>query len=110
MKPFILFLIFILPFGCVNNQPDKINVQITDFSIEKEFVLKPIQNKSYVSAYFKIKGFSNDTIKIDAIRKLELIGNFDTILRSDYYGDYNIKIKFSPYKANKGNVKISGTL
>lgn len=110
MKKFIYVLIFILMVSCVDNQPDKINVHINNFSEQQEFVLQPVQNKSYVTAYIKIKGFANDTVKIDAIRTLELIGKFDTIIRTDYYGGHDIKINFNPYKATSGEIRLTGTL
>jgi len=82
--------------------------KITDYTKQRIDTLVPNNNKTYVSFVIKVKGYSNDTIKIKQVgyNDLNLIGDIGTIYRRDYYGTENVICIFDPYKATKGKLEI----
>ena len=85
---------------------------ITDFSKTRIDTLQPNKWKiaspihNYSTAFVKLKGFSNDTIKLEGISNLVLFGNIDTIAKMDYYGTHEVICVFRPYKATEGRLEI----
>lgn len=111
MKRFtILIIIGFVFFSCNNKDYRKFTV--VDFSKKRIDTLIPYKNKTYVSFVIKVKGYTNDTVKIKRIGYFDIIlsGQLDTIINYDYYGSHNIKCVFDPYKATEGKLKIEYSL
>ena len=105
----IVFFGLMLIFSCASKQgKDYKKFIIRDFSKKRIDTLKPYQNKTYYAYYIKVKGHSNDSIKIQ--RKghydINLSGKIDTLINGDYYGAKEIIWTFAPYKATKGKLEI----
>lgn len=85
---------------------------VTDFSKVRVDTLVPYKNKTYVSFIIKVKGFSDDTIKIkrDGYYDIKFSGEVDTLLNSDYYGTHDVICIFDPYKATEGELEIEYSL
>ncbi len=108
MKNRILIL-FVLILSCINKQNnDYLKFTILDFSKKRTDTLIPFESKSYNSFYIKVKGFSNDSIKIQRKGYYDIIlsGKIDTLINGDYYGTENIIWTFEPYKGTKGKLEI----
>ena len=102
------FLFVLIICSCSKNTTDYKKIVITDFSTIRLDTLKPKKNKTYFSYFIKVKGVSNDTIKISrkGFYEIKLTGKIDTIINGDYYGDYEVIWIFNPYKSIKGNIEI----
>ena len=98
------FLFVLIICSCSKNTTDYKKIVITDFSTIRLDTLKPKKNKTYFSYFIKVKGFSNDTIKISRkdFYDIKLTGNIDTIIN----GDNEVIWIFNPYKSIKGNIEI----
>ncbi|MES2812733.1 MAG: hypothetical protein V4670_09715 [Bacteroidota bacterium] len=84
----------------------KEEIFILEKNIDKPQIFKYPVDKKKTYTWYKIivKGRVNDTIKINHYK---LKGEIDTVFRCDYYGgDDNIYLKYIPYRATKGNLKI----
>ncbi len=109
MKRYIIMFIYLTLISC---NRDSRKFTITDFSKMRTDTLQPYKWKivspihNYSSAFVKLKGFSNDTIKLEGISNLVLIGNIDTIAKMDYYGTQEVICVFRPYKATEGRLEI----
>lgn len=104
MKKLLLIFVFLVISSC--DREDRKSFTITDFSKKRIDTLKPIEGESYFKSYFKIKGYVNDTIKVNWLSENGLVGEIDTIVKSDYYGGHNVVIEFDPYKATEGKIYI----
>ncbi len=111
MKCFFILIILFFS-SCCYEKNDTRTFEVLDFSKERIDTLIPLNNKSYVSYFIKVKGFSNDTIlfKSNYFYDIKLSGEIDTIISGDYYGKDTIIISFKPYKAINGNLKIKYSL
>ncbi|CAM4254270.1 hypothetical protein [Gillisia hiemivivida] len=98
----------------MRDSTDKKEVTIDNF--DKKFIdsLIPNPDENYSVFYAKIKGYSNDKIRLSISPvKIEnpesyyyFIGDFEEEVRLDYYGESNKYISFDPYKATQGKVKL----
>jgi hypothetical protein len=111
MKKFTILIIIGFVFISCNNK-DYRKFTVVDFSKKRIDTLIPYKNKTYVSFVIKVKGYTNDTVKIKRIGffDIKLSGQLDTIINYDYYGSHNIKCVFDPYKATEGKLKIEYSL
>ncbi len=89
---------------------DQARLSITDFSKKRINTLVPYNYKTYATSLVKVKGCTNDTIKIRGIFSMNLSGKIDTIVSRDYYGTHNIRCIFDPYKATEGELIIEYSL
>ena len=94
---------------------DKVNMTILDFSKTEEIILEPYKFKPYAMFKLRVKGYSNDTIRINynlyGNTNFLLCGKVDKLLVStDYYGEGLVKLIFDPYKATKGSIEIDADL
>ena len=70
--------------------------------------------KNYSVFYAKIKGHSNDSIRLNISsdknedRKFDyyFIGDFEEEIRIDYFGESKKYIKLDPYKATDGKLEL----
>lgn len=74
-------------------------------------MLKPYSLKPYAMLKIKIKGFTNDTIRLNynlyGDTNFFVSGKLDTVLvQTDYYGESPVTLTFDPYKATDGKIKI----
>lgn len=107
-----IYIILILSFTSCNYDTRKFTVK--DFSKKRIDTLKPYKWKnyspfhSYVMYNIKVKGYVDDTIKIKhkGFYDINLFGKIDTLIQSDYFGEYEIITIFDPYKANNGKLEI----
>ena len=104
-------LIFILSLILVSCNMDKENLKITDFSKQKIITLKPYKWKPYAMLKIRVKGFINDTTRLNynlyGGTDFFLKGKIDTLLvQTDYYGEGPVKFIFDPYKATDGELEI----
>ncbi|MCF4101885.1 hypothetical protein L1I30_09420 [Gillisia sp. M10.2A] len=107
----LLLLAFLTSCG---NSSDKKKVTIDDFNKKFEDSLVPIPDKNYSVFYAKIKGNSNDTIRLSISpiktenpkKYYYFIGDFEKEIRSDYYGESNKYITLDPYKATEGKIEL----
>jgi len=111
MKRITILIIIGFVFISSNNK-DYRKFTVVDFSKKRIDTLIPYKNKTYVSFVIKVKGYTNDTVKIKRIGYFDIIlsGQLDTIINYDYYGSHNIKCVFDPYKATEGKLKIEYSL
>jgi len=103
-------LLSVVLFSACNK--DKANLKITDFSKKQTVVLKPYKFYPYAMLKIRVKGFVNDTVKINydlyGNSNFYLNGKIDTILVStDYYGETPVTLTFNPYKATEGELEIN---
>ncbi len=106
-----IVLIILSMFFMVSCNKDYRKYRVTDFSKKRVDTLVPYKHfKSYYSAYVKVKGYANDTIKLDGIFPLKLTGNIDTIVNIDYYGQTYLISTFDQYKATEGDLEIECSL
>lgn len=94
---------------------DRTEIKITDFSKSEEVTLTPYKWKPYAMLKIRVKGFTNDTIRLNydlyGNTNFFLIGEMDTILvETDYYGEGPVKLIFDPYKATNGELEIEFNL
>lgn len=110
MKKIISLLVFAFLISSCNKDYRKFTVN--DFSEMRIDTLIPYKNKTYVSFIIKVKGFSNDTVKIkrDGYYDIKFSGKVDTLLNSDYYGTYDVICIFDPFKATEGELEIEYSL
>ena len=101
--------IFIFGYGFFYTK-DQARLSITDFSKKRINILVPYNYKTYATSLVKVKGYTNDTIKIRGIFSMNLSGKIDTIVSRDYYGTHNIRCIFDPYKATEGELIIEYSL
>ena len=106
MKNIVLIIAVLIFTSCDKYDKDYSKFTVTSFSNKRIDTLVPSENKSYVSLYVKIKGYTNDTIKISGIFGMNLSGTIDTLVTGDYYGTHKIICVFDPYKATKGKLDI----
>jgi hypothetical protein len=110
---YLKYIAILIILSSCENSPDKKKITINNFNEKFVDSLIPIPDKSYAVYYIKIKGFSNDTIRISPSKSdnpnhyYYFIGDFEKEIRSDYYGDSNQYITFDPYKATKGKVELT---
>ncbi|MCH4824608.1 hypothetical protein ML462_15650 [Gramella lutea] len=112
-KNFLNLIAILILLSSCGNRTDKKKITIEDF--DKKFIdsLIPSPDKSYAVYYIKIKGTSNDTIRITASKPSDsshyyyLNGNIEKEIRMDYYGGSKEYITFDPYKATKGKVELT---
>lgn len=108
----LLTLIFLL--SSCDTSADKKNAKFDNF--DKIFIdsLVPMADKNYSVFYVKIKGNSNDSIRLNISsdhnenEKLDyyFIGDFEKEIRLDYYGESKKYIKLDPYKATDGKLEL----
>lgn len=112
MKIKLLFISILIFVSCNSKNSDYKRFKVIDFSKKRIDTLKPIKNKSYVAYYIKVKGFTNDTVRITSksFYDIKLTGKIDTVISSDYYGEDMIILSFEPYKAKKGKLEIEYSL
>lgn len=104
-------IIFILSIILVSCNRDKEKLKITDFSKQKIVTLKPYKWKPYAMLKIRVKGFTNDTIRLNynlyGNTYFYISGKLDTLLvQTDYYGEGPVTLTFDPYKATNGNIEI----
>jgi len=106
MKKIKILIISFLVFASCGKDYRKFT--ITDFSKKRIDTLRPYGYKSYVSYYIKIKGHTNDSIKIFRKGYYDIIlsGNIDTLINGDYYGTEKVIWVFDPYNATEGELEI----
>ncbi|MGM1055915.1 MAG: hypothetical protein ACQEWG_08525 [Bacteroidota bacterium] len=108
----LLLILFISVFlySC-SDSTDRKEIKVTDFSRIYEDSLVPT-DRSYSTYYIKIKGYTNDSIRIipgqegDGTYSFYYNGNIDEELRMDYYGSLTKHFTFDPYKATEGELSI----
>lgn len=107
----ILYFFFVAAILSCNK--DKKSITVTDFTKVYTDSISP-DDKSYsgyTTYYVEIKGEVNDSVIFKFARKEGLPfyfkGVIDEKLSFDYYGGHPCFIKFNPYKASKGKLKIS---
>jgi len=112
MKIRLLFVSIIVFLSCNSKKSDHIRFNLIDFTKKRIDTLKPLENKSYVSYYVKVKGYTNDTIRITSkfFYDIKLSGNIDTLFSGDYYGKDEIVLTLKPYKAKKGKLEVEYSL
>lgn len=114
MKNKLIVLIgLMLIFNCGSKRnKDHKKFTIIDFSQQRIDTLKPVQNKTYYGYYVKIKGYSDDSIKLQRKGYYEIIlsGKIDTLINGDYYGTEEIIWIFDPFKAKEGKLEIEYSL
>ncbi|WPY97655.1 hypothetical protein [Christiangramia sp. OXR-203] len=113
IKNLILLTLIALLSSC-DTSTDKKNAKIDTF--DKVFIdsLVPMADKNYSVFYAKIKGNSNDSIRLNiSSDKTEdekfdyyFIGDFEKEIRMDYYGESKKYIKLDPYKATDGKLEL----
>ncbi len=105
MKRIVSILSLVCTFSC---SKDYRKIKMTDFSKRRVDTLIPYKYKDYIMYNLKVKGFTNDTVKIrhKGGKGIKLSGYIDTLFQSDYYGTDTIIEIFDPYKAKKGNLEI----
>ena len=113
IKNLILLTLIALLSTC-NSSADKKSAKIDNF--EKVFIdsLVPMSDKNYSVFYAKIKGYSNDSIRLnissdkneDEKFDYYFIGYFEKEIRMDYYGESKKYIKLDPYKATDGKLEL----
>lgn len=108
VKPLILLVFLLFSLSNCNNHLIRKKIVITDFSKKRIDTLEPNNLASHVGYYIKIKGHSNDSIKINlsGYNDIKLSGKIDTLMNGDYYGGEKMIFTFSPYKATKGNLEV----
>jgi len=107
-------LIFIIAYTIIlscNN--DKKSITITDFSKTFTDSLYPHEKDvlEYTTFYIEIDGEVNDSIILEFVDSIDAIpfyfnGEINKKLSFDYYGGVHQIIKFKPYKATSGKLKI----
>jgi len=98
---FILSIICCLSLSCAKKNV----IEVTDVkkAFKDEFVVD--QDIRYTQYKIEVKGFVDDTIIIND--RFKLSNEIDTTFRLDYYGgDKTVTLKYDPYKAKKGTLKI----
>ena len=108
-----IFTILIL-FSSCEKSTDKKKATIENFNEKFVDSLIPVPDKHYAVFYVKIKGASNDTVRLnlssskseDPNRNYYFTGDFEKEIRLDYYGGSNKYITFDPYKATGGKVEL----
>lgn len=113
-KNYIKLLTFLILLNSCENSPDKKKVTIENFREQFVDSLIPLPDKHYAVFYTKIKGNSNDTIRLnisstksqDLNRNYYFTGDFEEEIRLDYYGGSNKYITLDPYKATEGKVEL----
>ena len=102
-------LLYFLALGCnCKNCGDHRKFTVTDFTQKRMDTLVPLEHKSYVGYFAKIKGNVNDTIQFrrEGYFDINLFGEIDTLINGDYYGTEDIIWIFDPYKATEGELEI----
>lgn len=101
IKVCILIIILII-FSC--NKKKRITV-ITDLTKGYRDTLYLKKDYHYSSYYISVKGYTNDTVKIN---DYYFFGKFDTVIRKDFYGNKKsiLVLEFKPYKGNNGEIKM----
>lgn len=104
----LVYLILVIVFFSCSEKKDYKSFTITDFSKKRIDTLIPYKYKSYYVYFIKVKGFTNDTIKIKHKNSfdIKLSGKIDTIIRNDYYGTSIKTPVFDPHKATEGELQI----
>lgn len=116
MKKNRLFLIsliftFVFLYSC-SDSTDRKEIKVTEFTKKIVDSLVPTDRFSYATYYIKIKGYTNDSIRIipgiegDGTYSFYYYGNIDEELRVDYYGTLTKHFTFDPYKATEGELSI----
>lgn len=112
MKKRILILISLIVMSCGK---DKTEMKISDFSQIEEVTLTPYKWKPYAMLKINVKGYTNDTIRINynlyGDTNFYLTGELDTLLvQTDYYGEGPVTLLFDPFKATEGKLVIDFNL
>lgn len=92
---------------------DSIKWSVSDFAKPKSITLKPYNWKTYTTINVKVKGYVNDTIKIvqgKPYYDILLLGELDTIIQMDYYGQIDRVFTFEPFRATEGKIEINISL
>jgi hypothetical protein len=102
-------------FILVSCNKDKTHIEITNFSEKKVVTLEPYKWKPYAMLSIKVKGYTNDTIRLNynlyGGTDFYLSGKLDTLLvQTDYYGEGPITLIFDPYIATEGKLEIEFNL
>ncbi|WP_373060257.1 hypothetical protein [Zunongwangia sp. H14] len=113
MKKVIILIASILVIISCNDDREK--MKITDFSQKKIVTLEPYKLKPYSMLNIKVKGYTNDTVRINynlyGGTNFYLSGKIDTLLvQTDYYGEGPVTLIFDPYRANEGELEIEFNL
>ncbi|WP_298248420.1 hypothetical protein [uncultured Christiangramia sp.] len=113
IKNLILLTLITFLSSC-DSSTDKKTAKIDNF--DKVFIdsLVPIAGKNYSVFYTKIKGHSNDSIRLnissdnneDEKFDYYFIGDFEEEIRIDYYGESKKYIMLDPYKATDGKLEL----
>ena len=105
----ILFLLFtVLMIISCDQGSDEAKIELTNFDTSKEVILIPYEGKTYVSWVIKANGSLDDTLKIkrDGYYDINLVGNVDTLINGDYYGQHPVKYVIDPYRTKNGSLTI----
>ena len=114
-KNYLKLLTFLILLSSCENKPDRKKVTIENFNEPFVESLIPLPDKHYAVFYTKIKGNSNDTIRLnissnnsqDSSRDYYFTGDFEKEIRLDYYGGSNKYITLDPYRATEGKVELT---
>ncbi len=105
----VICLLSLLFISCeCNNCADHRKFVVTDFSKKRVDTLFPNESKTYVGYLVKVKGKTNDSIKISrkGYNDIILNGEIDTLISNDYYGTEDVIWIFNPYNATHGQLEI----
>ncbi len=113
-KKYLKLLALLILLNSCEDSPDKKKVTIENFNEPFTDSLIPLPDKHYAVFYTKIKGNSNDTIRLnissdksqDPNLNYYFTGDFEKEIRLDYYGESNKYITLDPYKATEGKVEL----
>ena len=110
-KYILRVLAYSLFFSFLSCKSDTKTIHITEFTQPIRDSLFIIDNTRDFSTYrIEVNGVVNDTCLIYPYEQnfgFKINGKIDTSFVMDYYGGYNLPFNFEPYKATKGNLKIT---
>ncbi|MCM4159140.1 hypothetical protein FHG64_09120 [Antarcticibacterium flavum] len=114
-KKYLKLLTLLILFNSCGNTQDRKKATIENFKEPFVDSLIPLPEKAYFVFYTKIKGYSNDTIRLnissheskESNLNYYFIGDFENEIRLDYYGESNKYITLYPYKATEGKIKLT---
>jgi hypothetical protein len=109
-KIFLLKLVILITLiSCKDNSYRKKEYIITNFKEVIRDTITPIKGDSYGAKSISVSGFVDDSIyvKFNGSYKFYLKGKVDTIISADYYGESKVGFEFNPYKAKKGELKVT---
>ena len=110
MKKYFSLALILMLISCEKDQDQNITHVITSFNKQIVETIVPIKGKAYGAKFIIVKGYVDDTVFVSFGKKYYknyLVGKIDTTYTMDYYGDDNASFIFNPYKAKKGNLKVT---